>query len=453
MKFGRAVLVCATSAGILLGGLAMPAFAQERPSPTVTPIANPPTDGVGVLRRDSGTPILNPDGTEVPFEYAVVLENQSTGRQVRVDTDSAGVPLVPSWNGHVDEEPDANSNPNIVVSAKSVTRDGGVVAFCANYDTPQRFTLYVKNLTTGALAKRPEACGLGGPDPGGWGWMVDAPEIAADGHVIHLRGARYAEDSPYYYYGDTLVFPASGTSRKINGQGSMTRDGKTLFMRIGVHEYGTRDRTGGKVGTYTIDSKRTTTLPGTRTIYGTNALDFDAFTQATYRGRYVAYGDKPIILDRQTGATSDIANVVARSSDFVPEARDWTSPQPRISSDGKTVYTLVENGWVQDEVGIPTSRYVAVTGWEPTATVTVKPVSGASKLHVDVNPNKGSGYWTFKVQQKDSNGHWKTLRTMHKTAGSSETRTLDLGKGTYRVVVHAKYGYQGTNSAEVHLAK
>lgn len=452
MKFGKVALVCATTAGILLGGMAMPAHAQERTPPTVTPIDNIPADGVGVLSEDRGTPVLHPDGTEVPYGYAVMLENRATGTRIRVDTDASGAPLTPGWNGREWDEPDAKSNPTIVAADRSVTRDGSVVAFCANYDTPSQFTLYVKNLATGALAKRAEACGVGGPDPGGWGWMVEAPEISADGQVIHLRGSRYAEDAPYYYYADTLVFPRSGTSRKINGQGSMTRDGKSLFMRIGVHEYGTKDRTGGKVGVYNIATRRTATLPGIRTIYGTNALQFDAFTQATYRGRYVAYGDKPVILDRQTGATSDIAHVISRSSTYTPEARRGPL-RTGISSDGKTAYALVENGWVEDEEGIPTSRLVAVTGWEPTASVAVKPVSGASKLYVDVNPNKGSGHWTFKVQQKDGNGNWKTLRTTHKTAGNSETRTLNLGKGTYRVQVNAKYGYQGATTAEVNLTK
>jgi hypothetical protein len=84
--------------------------------------------------------------------------------------------------------------------------------------------------------------------------------------------------------------------------------------------------------------------------------------------------------------------------------------------------------------------------------VKAKATSGKSKLRVDVNPNKGKGYWTFQVQRQQADGSWKPLKT-YKTQGSKETRTINLPKGTYQVVVNAKYGYQGTTSAPVYLKK
>jgi outer membrane protein assembly factor BamB len=89
----------------------------------------------------------------------------------------------------------------------------------------------------------------------------------------------------------------------------------------------------------------------------------------------------------------------------------------------------------------------------PVVSVAVKSVDRGNKLYVNVNPNKGSGYWTFSVQKRTSAGTWKTLTTTYKTYGKGETRTLDLKKGTYRVIVKAKYGYQGSTSAEVYLKK
>lgn len=89
----------------------------------------------------------------------------------------------------------------------------------------------------------------------------------------------------------------------------------------------------------------------------------------------------------------------------------------------------------------------------PAVTVQVKAVTSASKLWVNVNPNKGSGYWTFRVQRKRSDGTWATLSTLYKTSGSTETRTIDLKKGTYRVKVYAKYGYKGATSAKVTLKR
>lgn len=100
----------------------------------------------------------------------------------------------------------------------------------------------------------------------------------------------------------------------------------------------------------------------------------------------------------------------------------------------------------------PTPPKPAPVKAKPKATVAVKPVSKASKLYVNVNPNKGSGYWTFQVQVKQKNGTWRALKT-YKTQGKSETRTINLPKGTYRVVVQPKYGYAGATSSAVTLKR
>ena len=63
-----------------------------------------------------------------------------------------------------------------------------------------------------------------------------------------------------------------------------------------------------------------------------------------------------------------------------------------------------------------------------------------SKLYLNVNPNKGSGYWNVKIQKKTANG-WKTLKGTYRTQGKAEARTINLPKGTYRAVVQPKYGY------------
>ncbi len=89
---------------------------------------------------------------------------------------------------------------------------------------------------------------------------------------------------------------------------------------------------------------------------------------------------------------------------------------------------------------------------QPMPTVKVKAVSGRSKLKVDVNPNMGRKYWTFQVQRKKADGTWKALKT-YRTVGSSEKRTVNLPKGTYKVFVNPKFGYQGATSAEVVLKR
>ena len=105
-----------------------------------------------------------------------------------------------------------------------------------------------------------------------------------------------------------------------------------------------------------------------------------------------------------------------------------------------------------DAAGNAGSKAFVVTVTAPTATVKVKAVSSGSELRVDVNPNKGSKYWTFQVQRKKADGSWKALKT-YRTWGSKEIRTVNLGKGTYRVWVNPKFGYQGVMSAEVRLKR
>lgn len=95
----------------------------------------------------------------------------------------------------------------------------------------------------------------------------------------------------------------------------------------------------------------------------------------------------------------------------------------------------------------------AVTPPPPSVGVVVKAVDSGGSLHVDVNPDKGSGYWTFKVQKRSSTGAWATLSTTYKTYGAAESRTLNLAKGTYRVVVAAKYGYLSKTSTAVSLSR
>ena len=96
-------------------------------------------------------------------------------------------------------------------------------------------------------------------------------------------------------------------------------------------------------------------------------------------------------------------------------------------------------------------RACAVTP-APTTSVKVRAVSKQSKLRVDVNPNKGSGYWKFQVQKQRASGSWKSLKT-YRTKGSKEIHTINLKRGTYRVLVKPKYGYGATTSGLVSLRR
>ena len=116
-----------------------------------------------------------------------------------------------------------------------------------------------------------------------------------------------------------------------------------------------------------------------------------------------------------------------------------------------TAYTFTVTATNTVGTSDPSAPSAAVTP-EATVTVTIRATSGGTRLYVDVDPNRGRGYWTFQVQRKQGENLWEPLET-YQTEGSAETRTLNLAEGTYRVVVNPEYGYLGSTSTEVYLRK
>lgn len=210
-------------------------------------------------------------------------------------------------------------------------------------------------------------------------------------------------------------------------------------------------------------------LTSTRFVFGLSDIDFVLYDWAPndYTGPLITLpqpdSDGDGVIDSQD-ACPTVAGVAAyggcpppppdADGDGVLDAQDACPTVPGSAgiggcpdSDGDGVAD------VQD--ACPTVAGVAAYGGcppPPSAVVRVKATSGRSKLSVDVNPNKGSGYWTFQVQRQRPDGSWKALKT-YRTKGSKETRTINLKKGTYQVVVNAKYGHLGTTSAPVYLKK
>jgi hypothetical protein len=73
-------------------------------------------------------------------------------------------------------------------------------------------------------------------------------------------------------------------------------------------------------------------------------------------------------------------------------------------------------------------------------------------MYVNVNPNRGSGFWKVKVQKRTDSG-WRTLKKTYRTKGKAEKLTINLPKGTYRAKVLPKYGYEKAYSARVTLVR
>ena len=91
----------------------------------------------------------------------------------------------------------------------------------------------------------------------------------------------------------------------------------------------------------------------------------------------------------------------------------------------------------------------------PFVKIKLKAKKKASVLYIDIDPNlKKKRYWKFRIQKQASDGSWITLKKTYKSAGSKERRTINKKKGTYRVIVLAKYSYQETvSSTSVTLRK
>lgn len=133
--------------------------------------------------------------------------------------------------------------------------------------------------------------------------------------------------------------------------------------------------------------------------------------------------------------------------------RSWTTTSARF-----VVPALANNAWqtvsVQAMNAVGWSSAASLRFWmPPVARVTAKAVGGAGRLYLDVAPDKGAGYWVVRVQQRASNGTWATLSATWTTQGSTETRTIDLPRGTYRVVVPSRYGHLAGVSGAVTLTR
>lgn len=374
----------------------------------------------------------------------VYVSDARTGVRSRIDTDSNGVPLVSGQTGLGDGECTDlyfTDVPWVFLSERSITKDGQMAAFCANYVDVTTPVLYVKDLRSGRLTETSLMCGVWdnprGTTLGGRLVAVEAPTISDDGRVVHLNGNRGGYvDTVEYSLGDSLYFTESGNARSLDGWGEMTRDGGTVFMRVGIHEPGTANTTGDRVGAYNIRTARVTPVPQlpAGSVFG---VRFSSFDQASRRGRYlIALGR---VHDRETGMSWSLAEMVAKHGyTYNP---GYTA---LISGDGNTIIAPTQSAEGAYQV-------VAVVGWR-TVSVRVRALTGRSRLFVDVNPNKGRGYWKLQVQRRLADGSWKALKT-YRTKGSKETRTLNLTKGTYRVWVKPKYGYQGGMSEVLSLRK
>lgn len=77
-----------------------------------------------------------------------------------------------------------------------------------------------------------------------------------------------------------------------------------------------------------------------------------------------------------------------------------------------------------------------------------------SVIRLDIDPNRGRKAWRFQVQRRigDDDESWQTVRS-YRTQGASETRTVNVRKGAYRILVPAQAGYVATYSDSIWIER
>lgn len=94
----------------------------------------------------------------------------------------------------------------------------------------------------------------------------------------------------------------------------------------------------------------------------------------------------------------------------------------------------------------------ALVLWSPRVSVVVRAVRDGTRLWLNVNPNLGCASWRVTIQRQRADRTWARVG-VYRTLGRAETRTVDLPRGTYRVVVNTQKGFQRAVSAEVSLRR
>jgi hypothetical protein len=381
----------------------------------------------------------------------VYLLDSSSGQRKRIDTDAAGAPLVPTWTGpgcrNVSDDCYYTAGPGLRIAAGSISRDGGTAAFCSNYADPNKPLLYVKDLVSGRLTVTTVRCGVDrfeadeNPVQEAFHW----PEISEDARVIHVKGdtLRDWQRGRVAWQRDSLYFPASGKVRTASGQGTMTRDGGTIYLRMGAQAATKAESAPRKVGAYNVATRRTTRLRWWNTLLGDEPAFFGPQPEMmTRRGRYLL-GANFTLVDSKAGISVDVASLL-RERGYTDEFRIV------ISGDGRTLFAMAfRNSFQWARLNGQAETTLALTDWGWQHQVRARVSSEPTALFVDVDPNRGGGYWEFAVERLNELGEWETLPGIYRTKGRNETRTVNLAASAYRVRVLPKYGYRGYISGKV----
>lgn len=382
----------------------------------------------------------------------VYLTDSSTGVRTRVDVDAQGTPLTPAWSAlPCGGQCDYHQVPRLHISTDSISADGAMAAFCVNYDAPRQPQLYVKDLRAGTLTRTGVRCGIDrfGPEDDDDEFNDEAmttPRISADGSLVHLSGDRSTipEHGVLGWQPDTLYSPSTGQVRTVPGSGSMTRDGRTLFLRSGTQPDAPEAEVDVQYVAYDVATGTETALPWMAQFLGPQPGSVLDMTQgASDDGRVLV--SATAVREVASGVEVDIGSLL-REQGLRPTIEGGGL---RISGDGSTIIADVIEGDPRAEAN---NAVVLVTGWgwQPMARATLTPVAEQTALKVDVDPD-GAGPWLLEVQRTTEDtvaaSTWEPLPEQYSTEGAGNTVTIDLPTGVYRVRIPAQHGYRGFISA------
>ena len=382
----------------------------------------------------------------------VFLTDSSTDVRTRIDVDASGTPLMPAWSAQpCGGQCDYHQVPRLHISTASISADGAMAAFCANYDAPRQPLLYVKDLRAGTLTRTAVRCGIDrfGPEDDDDEFNDEAmstPRISADGSLVHVSGDRSTipEHGVVGWQPDTLYSPSTGQARTVPGSGSMTRDGSTLFLRAGTQVDADASAVEVRYVAFDVATGTQSPLPWMAQFLGAQPGSvLDTTQAASDDGRVLV--NTTAVRDVASGVQVDIASLL-RERGLRPTT-EWGGL--RISGDGATILADIIEGDPRAEAG---NAGVLVTGWgwQPMVSATLALVAEQTALHVDVDPDD-AGPWLVEVQQtaEDSVAAsvWKPLPEQYTTEGAGNTLTIDLSTGVYRIRIPAQHGYRGFISA------
>lgn len=278
-------------------------------------------------------------------QNTVKVFDRKTRKTRTATTTQSGKALRPAWrspclagSSACEEGFDIAWAPGLV--GGQISGNGRYVVFCANYATPQRVDLYIKDLRTKRLAVRKGACAYEDD------YMEDrlrAPSISEDGGTILLPGSGSSGEEGIGRWGPSRALINRARLIEVGGYApTITHDGKTISVKGAFQS-----------DSYTYDDQPVTWLDlptGTRTPADPTDLQL-TMQNASRHGRYVVihtrdtsdpWGARLIVKDRTLGVDHDLTPALAAAGYTLP---DWS--RPILTGDGRTVFVQTQQGpWV-----------------------------------------------------------------------------------------------------------